>query len=44
MKGCWCGALMYADVVLVADSGRAAACVGCGRGVCDKVKVEDEKF
>ena len=41
LEGCWCGALTYADdVVLVADSGRAAGYVGCGRGICIKVEGE----
>ena len=34
------GTYVYADDVLVADSGRAAGYGGCGRGIC--VKVEDE--
>ena len=41
LEGCRCGALMVADdVALVADTGRVAGYIGCGRGIC--VKVEDE--
>ena len=42
LKGCWCGALVYADdVVLVVHlKGGAAGYVGYSRGIC--VKMEDE--
>ena len=39
LEGYWCGALMYADDVLVADLGRVAGHVSCSRGIC--VIVED---